>query len=189
MSVYPEPETYLNYDRSALAGTLGVCPQTLPSSLRPTSGGAPHTPKLIYLPLTHEEWEAVSAVLPKLPVPKPDADFKDRIFIDSVLWWIAARARNLSWTYLPLELGPVSSRSHRANRWTMLGYWSEIADKLEADGRLSPDRLRAFRRIAEDAESRKAVLLDRRARLTDASPPVAGSHFKRCLRVNEGPKG
>lgn len=154
-----------------VAIVLGVDPSTLPSK------GFCALPEPIrslgFNPLTDEEWEAVKAVLPKLPVPKPDANFKDRIFIDAVLWWIAAKARGYSWHHLPQELGPTSSREHRARRWCVLGYWSDIAEKLATDPRIGPDRLRAFQQIAADAAKRKAMLLERRARLTDGGRRLA----------------
>lgn len=152
-----------NLEHAAIV--LGVDPSTLPSK------GFCALPEparpLSFNPLTDDEWEAVMAVLPKLPVPKPDADFKDRLFVCSALWWITAKQLGLSWHRLPETYGPQSSREHRHRRWCLLGYWSDIAEKLASDPRISPDRLKAFQRIAEDAAKRKAMLLERRARLTD----------------------
>jgi hypothetical protein len=162
-----------NCDRDAAARALGLCPTTFPASVQVPA----QIIKPIATPLSDEEWSTISVILPKLPVPKPDADFKDRVFIDAVLWWIEARVRNFSWTCLPPELGPQSSREHRHRRWCLLGYWSDIADKLEADGRLSADRFRAFRLIADDAESRKVALLERRRRLTDVGRAGHGFGF------------
>lgn len=153
-------------DVERVAEALGVDPRTLP---RADMMAAPEPPRRpVFEPLSNDEWEAVSAALPKLPVPKPNANWNDRTFIDAVLWWIAAKAQGYSWHRLPQELGPQSSREHRHRRWVLLGYWIEIAEKLARDGRLSPDRLRAFRRVAEDAAARKESLLARRARMTDA---------------------
>jgi hypothetical protein len=160
-------------ERQMIADALGVCVSTLPTESVSSGGNSGHPAASCFIPLTDEEWDAVLTVLPKLPVPKPDADFKDRIFIDAVLWWIAAKAKGYSWHRLPQELGPASSREHRARRWSLLGYWTDIAQKLATDPRISPDRLRAFERIAADAVKRKAMLLERRSRLTDASSRLA----------------
>lgn len=149
-----------------IADILGVDPKTLPEKVL---SAPPKTDRLLgFNPLNDDEWDAVLAVSPKLPVPKPHAPWSDRIFVDAVLWWIAAKARGFSWHRLPPELGPQSSREHRHRRWCLLGYWSDIAEKLASDPRISADRLGAFQRIAEDAVNRKAMLLERRARLTDA---------------------
>jgi len=153
-------------DVERVAEVLGVDPRTLPRADMMTAPEPPRRP--VFEPLSDNEWEAVSAVLPKLPVPKPNADWNDRTFINAVLWWIAAKAQGYSWHRLPQELGPQSSREHRHRRWVLLGYWIEIAEKLARDGRLLPDRLRAFQRIAEDSDARKESLLARRARMTDS---------------------
>lgn len=152
-----------DFDRVAVV--LGVDRCTLP-----TAAEVPPAQSLrpAFEPLSEDEWEVVVAALPKLPVPKPDANWNDRTFLDSVLWWIAAKGQGYSWHRLPENLGPQSSREHRHRRWVLLGYWGELAEKLARDGRLSPDRLRAFQRIAEDAVVRKESLLARRARMTDA---------------------
>lgn len=156
-----------NYNRDKLAEVLDVCPSTLPFELE-----CERVPKqsrgFSFRPLDDEEWKTVASVLPKLPVPKPEVDYQDRTFIDSVLWWVEARARGFSWHRLPEELGPASSREHRHRRWVVLSYWSEVATRLSADGRLGRERLQAFVRIAEAATLQRARILDRRARLTDA---------------------
>lgn len=160
-----------HYDREALADVLGVCPLTLPVSQKDRALSQPS--KHTFIPMSDAEWVVVSSTLPALPIPKPGADFKDRTFIDSVLWWIEAKARGYSWHRLPPELGPTSSREHRHRRWVMLDYWSAIHSKLAAAELLSEKRLSAFRCIAEDAARRKALLLERRARLTDAGRRAA----------------
>lgn len=148
-----------------VAAVLRVDPNTLPSK---GFCALPERALLLgFNPLTDEEWNAVSEVLPKLPVPKPNANFNDRLFVCSALWFQAAQARGYSWTFLPKLFGPQSSREHRHRRWCVLGYWSDIAEKLAGDPRISPQRLLDFQRIAEDAVKRKAMLLERRARLTD----------------------
>lgn len=162
---FHEDSSLENYDRLAVATALGLDPSTLPE---PRSKHGPNRPQFNFMPLTDEEWNVVRSALPKLPVPKPGADFKDRVFIDAVLWFIEARTRKHSWHRLPPDLGPQSSREHRHRRWALLDYWSQIVETLVKDNRLTPGRLRTFQQIAEDAARRKASLLERR-RLTDVS--------------------
>lgn len=162
-----EPQIDLStVDVERVAEALGVDPCTLPRADTMAASEPPRRP--VFEPLSDDEWEVVVVALPELPVPKPDANWNDRTFIDAVLWWIAAKAQGYSWHRLPQELGPQSSREHRHRRWVLLGNWIEIAVKLACDGRLSPERIRAFQRLAEDAVARKASLLARRARMTDA---------------------
>lgn len=168
-------------DIEQIAAALGVDPETLPRAGAEHRSGAIN--RVGFVPLSDDEWSAVSAVLPKLPVPKPLADYGDRTFFDAALWFQAAQARGYSWTRLPQELGPQSSREHRHRRWCLLGYWTDIAEKLATDPRISPDRLKAFQRIAEDAVKRKAMLLERRARLTDGGRAAQVPHFASPFRA------
>lgn len=159
-------EQILPYDRKAVAAALNVALETLPLYAQDSESRG-HVPKLGFVPLSDSEWDAVKAVLPKLPVAKPNASWNDKTFVEAVLWLIAAKERGYSWHRLPPELGPQPSREGRHRRWCLLNYWPEIAAKLAVDPRISPQRLRDFERIAEDAVKRKAMLLERRARLTD----------------------
>ncbi len=159
-------------DFDVLAAALGVPRDTLPKNRTdsaPTEREtAPRQPAIDFKRLSDVEWEQIAPLLPRLPVAKPDSDFRDRDFIDSVLFWLAARERGFGWAALPREFWPVSSREHRWRRWVGLGYWETLAAALRDGGRLDPSRRRAFERIARDAEARSLRAEKRRERLTDA---------------------
>lgn len=159
------------FDFDLLAVMLGVERATLPSrtgKLVPNVIEAvPRQPAIDFDRLSDSEWTVIEPLLPALPVAKPDSDFRDRDFIDSVLFWLAARDRGFGWAALPKELWPASSREHRWRRWIALGYWGTLAAALRDDDRLDPRRRLAFHRIAIDAEARNLRAETRRERLTD----------------------
>lgn len=157
----------LEYNRLAVAELLKVPIETLPMALEENDANDAYASRLTFVPLSDDEWEIIAPHLPALPVPKPRSDFRDRTFVDSALWFVEASSRGLSWHFLPAHLGPHSSRSHRYQRWVLLDYWDKLAENLARDGRLLPDRLRAFQRIAAEAFARKERVLARRSRLTD----------------------
>lgn len=149
---------------------MGIDPSTLPEYLTKVAPRvvSPRKPQVNFTPLTDEEWQAVEPHLPALPVPKA-TDFDARVFLDSVVWWEAARKRGWGWGRLPDKFWPVSSREHRHRRWCELGWWTQLADALRSEALLSDARLRTFMRIASDAEARRARLRATRERLTGKS--------------------
>lgn len=160
-------EVYFDFDAAAKA--LGVSRDTLPKACPPPDANRSEALlRPLVEPLADDEWASVSAVLPKLPVPKPGVDFNDRTFVDAALWFTAARERGYGWGKLPPDLGPASSREHRWHRWNMLGYWTQIANALRDDERLSVSRRLAFDRLAKDGERRRERILEGRARLNGA---------------------
>ncbi|MDO9381549.1 MAG: transposase [Hyphomicrobiaceae bacterium] len=160
----------VKFDFDALAAALGVDRSTLPSAevgkaiAQPRAAG----PLVIFSPLSDADWAVLSTLLPKLPVAKPDVDYRDRDFIDSVLWWIAAREKGLGWGKLPMRYCPASSREHRFRRWSLLGYFQDLYRAIEHRDDLSPTLRHAFKRIARDADIRRERAVASRERLTGA---------------------
>lgn len=159
----------LNNDFDTAAAVLGVNRSTLPLCVPvepPAQPMRPREPVVDFTPLSDHEWACIAPHIPVLPVPKPDEDFRTRDFLDSVIWWIAARERGLGWGKLPQRYWPISSREHRQRRWSELGWFRQLADALLSEALLGEKRLRQFERIALDAEARKVRLHAARERLT-----------------------
>lgn len=158
-------------DLDHVAALLGVDRSTLPSNdaaaLVPMPLRAGHRP-IVAEPLTDAEFDVVKGVLPAMPVPKPGVDYKDREFIDAVLWFRAAQDRGFGWGKLPERYSPRATKQHRWHRWVVAGTWMAIADALRDDKRLSEARRETIRRIAVDASQRRERILDARKRLNES---------------------
>lgn len=151
------------------AAALGIDVSTLPTGPAPARAEVARGPVIPRNePLTDAEWLIVAKALPALPVPKPGVDYNDRQFIEAVLWLVNAKGKGYNWSAMPSEYGPVASRKHRHYRWSMLGYWQAMAERLRDDERLSPGRRVLFERIADDAERRRIKVEAGRRRLNGA---------------------
>lgn len=153
------------FDFDAVAVALGVDRATLPPD-KAEQKEAPRALPPIAERLSDDEWAIIEALLPRPPIEQPGRDYRNRDFVNSVLWWVAARERGLGWGHLPDDLGPASSREHRHARWSLAGEWESLSAALEHDERISLSRRRAFKRIAADARVRRQRVLAGRARLT-----------------------
>lgn len=155
------------FDFDQIAKALGVERTTLPANGTPVPPLADtRSPRVSVEPLTDLEWAAVHAAMPPLPVPRPGG-FRDREFIDAVLWHRAAKDRGLGWVTLPSHFPPRMTVQHRWHRWAISGTWVDIARKLEIDDRISAERCRSFQRIATDAARKRERVLTSRARLNE----------------------
>lgn len=156
------------HDFDAVAALLGVDRATLPSKGVHRAIEAPirALPQVNFTPVSDADWAILHPLLPQLPVAKPDADYRDRDFIDATLWWISAREKGLGWGKLPQQYWPVSSREHRHRRWCLLGYWRDLYETMKDREDLSQNLRQAFRRIAQDANVRVRRAIEARERLT-----------------------
>ena len=155
------------FDFDAIAVALGVDRATLPSDkAEQVEKEVPRALQPIAERLSDDEWAIIEALMPRPPIEQPGRDFRNRDFVDSAIWWVAARERGLGWGHLPAELGPASSREHRYARWALAGEWVRLASLLEKEVQIRPSHQRAFEQIARDAQIRRERIIKGRDRLT-----------------------
>lgn len=158
------------YDFNAVAELLGVDRATLPSvsDCKAVELPARAQPQINFMPISDADWAILKPLLPRLPVAKPDIDYRDRDFINATLWWINARDKGLGWGKLPPEFWPTSSREHRHRRWALLGYWQDLYETIKDRDDLSVRLRHAFGRVARDADVRLKRAVETRERLARA---------------------
>jgi len=61
-------------------------------------------------------------------VGRPGKD--DRRFVEAVLWW---RRTGVPWRDLPTEFGPWKTIFNRFDRWSKMGRWKRLFQKLRID--------------------------------------------------------
>lgn len=154
-----------NFDE--IAEVFRLDRNTLPSNETIAPPPPNRAPRVNVQPLSDLEWEIVSAAMPPLPVPRPNG-FRDREFLDAILWHRVAKDQGFGWSALPAYFPPRMTVQHRSHRWAVAGTWEDIARRLEGDERLSAERRHSFQRIAADAAQKRTRVLSIRSRLNES---------------------
>src|SRR5215470_6314655 len=79
--------------------------------------------------LDERQWSKISVILEEeRGAGRPARD--DRNFIEAVLWW---RRTGVPWRDLPSEFGPWKTVFNRFDRWSKVGRWKRLFEKLCVD--------------------------------------------------------
>ncbi len=81
--------------------------------------------------LTDDEWHALKDALDHVRSPRRRPMKDERQTVEAVVW----RCRNgAKWRAVPAELGPWARAAHLHIRWSTLGVWQRVFERLRDTG-------------------------------------------------------